>query len=346
MPELSTLAHWEFYTVLLSVLLAVAFKQMASRLADDLYEAVKRGLRRLWRWRAPLPVSGPLLAEAPVPAPPAPVPLSQPPAPEAARYLNFEAVANGDICRIYRAQRIQNLPVPEPVIVKLAGELADNPWLQHEANTLHALVGQAGQYARHLPVLRDQFRMDDGRLANVFLPCDGYDLHALRQHFPQGVEPRHVLWILRRTLGVLGYAHSQGILHGNIDPAHIIVRPQDHNIWLVDWCYAVLRPKETGTGFRALNEIYSAPEVAARKAPLPAADLYSLGLTMLYLLGGDPVQQQIPEHVPEPLVRLLRFLLRPSAIQRPQDAWVLFHEVNELREQIYGPHQFLEFKVE
>lgn len=359
MPELLTLAHWEFYTVLLSLLLLIALKRWAARFGDDTYDLCKRGLQRLWHWLRPVPV----LAAAPPAATAAPsviasTPTVLPPANETytsattittmpalppVRYQDFEPLSAGDIAQLYRARQVS--PSQMPVIVKLAGELADNAWLQHEATALHTLAGNAAQYAKHLPTLLDQFRMDDGRLANVLAPCEGYDLHALRQHFTQGLDAQHVFWIFRRALSVLGYAHSQGILHGNIEPAHIIVRPQDHNVWLVDWCYAVLRPKETGMGFRALNAGYSAPEVAERKAPLPAADLYSLGLTMLYLLGGDPAQQQIPPQTPEPLARLLRFLLRPSAIQRPQEAWVLYHELEVMREKIYGPHQFLELRV-
>jgi serine/threonine protein kinase len=277
----------------------------------------------------------------PTPALPDPAPSPALLIPAQAQYHAIQALTVGDIATLYRATGASGA-----VVIKLANEPADNPWLQNEADTLRALAGEAKQYGQHLPVLRDQFRTQDNRLANVLAPCEGYDLVALRQRFPQGVEPRHVIWIFRRVLSVLGYVHEQGILHGNIEPAHIIVRPQDHNVWLIDWCYAITRPRETGATFRALNAHYSAPEVAERKAPLPAADLYSLGLTMLYLLGGDPLSQTFPPSVPERLQRFVQFFLKPSAIQRPQEAWKMAHTLETIRAELFGPHQFVEFKVD
>jgi len=263
-----TLDDPRFYSLLLATVLIVAAKHFASRLSDDLYAFLKQLFRRFIHFfmnsqpkkaiiKTPtsphneptliniaIPVVAPLVsATTPTTPQPKPAATDTPTTLTTTQgiYQDIQRIANGEIGIIYQAKSDK-----EPVIIKLATELNDNDWLQHEATTLRTLSANAQQYAKHLPVLIDQFRSQDNRLGNIFNLCEGYDLVALRQRFPQGVEPRHVLWIFRRVLSVLGYVHQQGILHGNIEPAHIIVRPHDHNVWLVDWCYAIVLPKETG----------------------------------------------------------------------------------------------------
>jgi len=218
--------------------------------------------------------------------------------------------------------------------------------VQNEAATLRALAHEAKQYAKHLPQLIEQFRSGDDRLITVLEYCEGYNLTELRQRFPDGVEPRHLVWIFRRCLSLLGYAHSRGILHGNLRPEHILVRPKDHNVWLLDWSYAIHRPAETGQGFRVIDPEYGPPEAQAHKPPLPASDLFSLGRCMVYLLGGDPRTGELPAATPDRLVRMLRFFLRESPLQRPQDAWEMYAELEKLRDELFGPHRFVEFRVE
>jgi serine/threonine protein kinase len=153
-----------------------------------------------------------------------------------------------------------------------------------------------------------------------------------------------VVWVLRRALAVLGWAHRNGILHGNLDPAHILVRPHDHMLWLVDWCWAVVNPAITKQGFKARNEIYSPPEVAERGRPTPASDLYALGKCAIHVVGGDPVTKALPEMDPR-LARFLRYLCVESQGGRGQDAWELYLQVDKIREQIWGAHEFVPLEL-
>ena len=47
-----------------------------------------------------------------------------------------------------------------------------------------------------------------------------------------------------RVLSVIGFAHSQGVIHGNIDPAHLLIRGEDHNVTVLDWSNALLSETE------------------------------------------------------------------------------------------------------
>jgi serine/threonine protein kinase len=211
---------------------------------------------------------------------------------------------------------------------------------------LRLLQENAGAQGKHLPRVLDQFRSAEGRLGTALEALDGYTLAQLRQRFPAGVEPRHVLWIFRRCLSALGLAHGKGILHAHLTPDHVLVRPSDHNLWLLDWGVAIHRPAETGETFRAIDPLYSPPEARRGQPPLPASDLYALARCMIFTLGGDPARETLPPATPAPLERLIRALLKESSVQRPQDAWELYQTLDTIREELYGPHRFIEFVVE
>ncbi len=264
---------------------------------------------------------------------------------DAGGYHVTAAIGYGDIATVYGGDMDAADGSRRKVAVKIADDAADNDLIQREVRTLELLTRERSRQRKHLPRLLDSFKTPDGRAANVFAHLDGYDLVRVREKYPDGIPDVHLLWLMRRCLSAVGFAHSQGVLHGNLEPAHILIRPRDHNIWLVDWCWSVVNPAQTGDGFKALNEPYSAPEVAARKAPVPASDLYALGQCMIFAAGGDPAAGSIPDRVDERLVRLLRFFTRASPRQRAQDAWVMYTQLEALRDEMFGGHEFRKFEI-
>ncbi len=263
-----------------------------------------------------------------------------------ASYDLSETLGQGDIATVFGG-RVRDHDTS--VALKLVDDRADNDLIQHEVDTLTILrttapVDDRGPPTQHLPVVIDGLKTADGRLGTVFERVDGIDLVELRRRLPDGVPPRHLIWIMRRALAALGWAHHCGVLHGNLDPSHLMIRPRDHMLWLVDWSWAVVNPARTGQGFKALNETYSPPEVSARKPPLPASDLYALGKCMIFAAGGDPTTRRLPD-MDERLSRFLRFMTQDSALGRPQDAWQTYAQVERLREQIWGAHTFVAFDV-
>jgi len=252
-----------------------------------------------------------------------------------------EHLGDGDLAAIWRAPGDDG----DACIAKVAHAATDNDLLFNEAETLQRLHAGDARQRGLLPQLHDRFFTADGRAGNLLGLVEGLDGLALRARLPHGVPPEHILWIARRLLSVVGHAHACGVLHGNIEPAHVIVRPRDHRVVLIDWCYALFEPARTGQGFRAIHDEYSAPEVAQRGPPTPAADLLSVGRTLAFLLAGDPLSLELPAHVPDPIQRFVRYLARPSPLQRAQDAWDMYAELERIREAVYGPHVFREFVV-
>lgn len=259
------------------------------------------------------------------------------------KYHIQSTLAQGDLATVYGGVVMGGEDDVSKIAIKLVEDPADNDLFRNEINMLKFFSREASIYSKHLPTILDEFKTSDDKLGIIFRQIDGYDLYSIREKYRQGVEPQHIIWIFRRALSVLGYVHSKGIIHGNLEPAHIMVRPRDHNVYLIDWCYSIWKPKATGQGFKCLNEDYSPPEVAARKPPIPASDLYSLAKCMIFLLGGDIKTNTMPATVDERIQRFIKFFVKESAIQRAQDAWEMYHQLDKLREEIFGPHRFLEF---
>ena len=325
-------------------------KRMAGRFSDDFYELIKHKLFG----------GGDKKKKNP---PPAPTPSSRPVSEEqtgvggetspdkdftikTARqtYSLHSGLIRGELATFYVGEYSQENK-KFPVVAKIARQRGDNDLIHNEIRLIKILRENSEQYGKHLPEFLDQFHISGGQAGSIFRRLEGYDLRSIREKFPGGVPPEHVRWIFRRCLSVLGYVHSRGIIHANLDPSHIFVRPGDHNVWLLNWCYGIYKPGQTGEKFRVVNEKFSPPEVGQLKPPLPSSDLYALGKTMLYLLGGDVANNTFPPGVPEKFQRFIRYFVRDSPLQRAQDAWKMYAELDELRQEVWGDHKFIEFKV-
>jgi serine/threonine protein kinase len=93
--------------------------------------------------------------------------------------------------------------------------------------------------------------------------------------------------LLLDLLPVLDFIHQCQVIHRDIKPENIIRRAQDNKLVLVDFgaAKAVTPVNRSVTGTMIGSAEYVAPEQMNGKA-VNASDLYSLGVTCLYLLTG------------------------------------------------------------
>lgn len=260
-------------------------------------------------------------------------------------HVNSKPIAEGDISMVYGGHYSGGENGADSIAVKVVKDSADVDLMRNEARIIKILQAEPSNQSKHLPNLLDRFRTTDKRAGLIFSRFDGHDFYSVREKYKDGIPQKHMVWMLNRLLSVLGYAHSKGVVHCNIEPTHLMIRSYDHNLCLLDWSYGVVNPFATGEGFKVFNEDFSAPEVREKKTPIPASDLYSAGKCMIYILGGDIKRDLMPNSVDARLQRFIKFFVIKSPIQRAQDAWEMREQLVELIEDLWGPRKFLDFEM-
>jgi hypothetical protein len=244
----------------------------------------------------------------------------------------------GDLANLYDAG---------DAIVKIPRDPAVNDLLEREAIALRQLPKDGdGRFLPYVPRLTESFRHRDEatgveRRVNALRRLDGFcTLTEVRAAYPGGVDPRDVAWMWRRLLVALGFAHRAGVLHGAVLPEHVLIHPGEHGLALVDWCHSVpgCHPDRSGrvpalvTG----RADWYPPEVPARAPAGPGTDVFMATRCMTYLIA---------DRAPKPLRAFARGCLLTAENRRPQDAWRLLGELDDLLHRLYGPRRFRPFSL-
>lgn len=152
------------------------------------------------------------------------------------------------------------------------------------------------------------------------------------------LEPRRAAHLAEGIARGLGAIHEQGIVHRDVQPRNLLVRPDDVVV-ISDFGTArdPSTPRRTLTGQLAGTPAYVAPELLADEEPRPAADLYALGSILYEMLAGlppfagrdtsgtirairDEPPPDLPDDVPEELARIVSRLLAKRPAERYADA--------------------------
>lgn len=123
-----------------------------------------------------------------------------------------------------------------------------------------------------------------GYLVQGYVPGRNLD-ECLEAEGPFGED--RIRQLLEDLLPVVQFIHDRQIIHRDIKPANLIQRQDDRRIVLVDFGASKaargVDVAQTGTAIGSAG--YAAPEQVVGRATF-ASDLYSLGVTCLYLLTG------------------------------------------------------------
>jgi hypothetical protein len=261
------------------------------------------------------------------------------------RYTVQRLLASGEVADIYLATTADESPAATepPYLLKAAHVPQGNTHLDIERRSLTRLLGAAGDttYRKYLPTLVESFLTTDRRAKriNVFRFEPGfYTLEQVREQHP-ALDGRHLAWIFKRLLTVLGFSHRQRILHGAVLPSHVMIHPASHGLKLGGWGHSVTTGRRIRTVPARYSDWYPA-EVQQHRPASEATDLFLAARCLVYLAGGHPVRDWMPEAVPLPMRRFIQTCLLESASMRPDDAWALMEDFDDLLQALYGPPKF------
>ena len=209
------------------------------------------------------------------------------------RYQVLRVLGSGGFGQTFLAEDTQ-MPSRRICVIKQLKAIADNPDVykivrdrfQREAATLEALGKDNGL----VPELYASF-CEDNEFYLVQEWIDGKDLSDI-VHSEGCLEEATVKKILLDLLPTLGYIHEKGIIHRDIKPENIILRNRDRKPVLIDFgaVKATLATALTAQGDVTCSVVIGTPTFMPSEQAIGrvgfASDLYSLGLTAIYLLTG------------------------------------------------------------
>lgn len=244
------------------------------------------------------------------------------------KYYFYENVFEGEVAYIYKG--ICN---DELCYLKMAIDEADNDLIDNEYNVLSNVRHQS------LPFAYYKIKINNEN-AIIMREVKGVTMLDLLEEYKRGIEAEHVMWMLERILSVVGYLHSNCVVHGNIKPENIIINKEVHNVSLVGFSFCIKDANTLDARYKIVNDYYTAPEVSKDARVLPSSDIYSIGKIAIKLLGGSVITGGIPLSVDPRIRTFIKNMANDDLSKRPNDAWELWSEVSRIRTEVFGTERF------
>jgi len=247
----------------------------------------------------------------------------------------------GDIADLYRVENKTH-------IVKVARSADDNDLLRAEQRALELMSTITTPVRDGVPRLHDKFQIDGTwkREVNVITQFSGF-WTAAEIHSVTHIDDRTMVWMFKRILAVLTWAHHYKIIHGAILPPHVMfypdndgsnVDPRKHTVRLIDWCYSVDYEKRTRlSAWVPAWKDYYAPELLDKSYVGPESDIYMAAQLMIYLL-------QKTLFMPE-LQKVILKCLEKDPKKRYRKAGDALKDWTEAAVKAFGPPKWHEFNL-
>lgn len=259
------------------------------------------------------------------------------------RYRITHSLGSGGFGETFLAEDTQ-MPSLRRCVIKQLKPIHNNPEIyqlvqerfQREAAILEKLGGNNNQ----IPALYAYFQLN-GQFYLVQEYIEGDTLTAKVKQ--QGVLSESAIReILASLLPVLEYVHSKHIVHRDIKPDNIILRHRDGKPVLID--FGAVR-ETMGTVINSQGSLASSiiigtrgymPSEQAMGRPVYVSDLYSLGITVIYLLTGkQPQELETDPHTGEIIWHshalnispTMTFIIDKAIAYHPRDRFVSAREM-------------------
>jgi len=261
------------------------------------------------------------------------------------RYVLGDVLYSGDVADLYAC----SWGADDRGLFKIVKNAGDNDLVENEGRILEKL-GMAEDHAESVyklfPRLHDSFTLKGKSGSRRVLIIGHYSNHLslaeIIEAYPDGVDFRDAAWMWKRMLFAVGHAHRRGIMHGGITPDHVLVHPTEHGAKILDWTSAV-----TGGHVKLISKKWKdnyPPEVMAKRPASAATDIYMVSACVEELLGLKAAKHEASS-VPPAIRDFLKSCLIPAQGRRPDDAWQLHEELDELLKALVGKRKYREFKM-
>jgi serine/threonine-protein kinase len=165
------------------------------------------------------------------------------------------------------------------------------------------LSGEAAFWDDILPMLKKLQEIKYEGIAGVYAVDEAEGRFVIVEEFVEGYDfvtyvrdcalsLKSFLVVAQEITRSLKYAHDHGILHANLKPSNVLIRP-DGRVRIMDFGQSrYLTPQHFEQDIPASVLRYLAPEQLRRDAVTKATDLYALGAIFYEGLCGRPVYPQ------------------------------------------------------
>ena len=209
------------------------------------------------------------------------------------RYRILKTLGRGGFGETYLTEDT-HMPSRRKCVLKQLKPIVKNPktplWIKERFQREAAILEELGENSEQIPQLYAYFSEGD----KFYLVQEWIEGLTLDQYWSQegNLHRDEITEILLQLLPVLDYVHSRRIIHRDIKPENIILRRGDNKPFLIDFgavkeAIATEINQDSGSNYSASigTPGYMSSEQAAGR-PIYSSDLYSLGLTMIFLLTG------------------------------------------------------------
>ena len=226
----------------------------------------------------------------------------------AGRYQLERLLGTGGMGRVYRARDLLHEAFGEPnssVALKLLGEaFSGSP----DAHVLLYSEFALTRSLRHEHVVRlYSFEVDTAHQLAFFTMelMHGLTLDKLLVECPNGLPWAELQPIALQLLEALAYSHQQGVLHGDVKPANVMLGEQglrlfDFGLGHGESQRAAGLPGLSRSRLKAWTPAYAAPELLAGGGLSECSDLYGAACVVYELAHGRRLSVREPG---QPLVR-------------------------------------------
>jgi len=176
-----------------------------------------------------------------------------------------------------------------PIALKLLGP-ADQPETAHKRFKGEMDIWRKLQHNRNVLPFFGHYVDDNGAMYMISPWCQHGDINNYLLMFPKTDREMLVLQLLHG----LEYLHDQGVIHGDLRGANILIS-DDHQVWIADFGLSKYLDQSPTSTVNRGNFRWMAPELLEQEIPrgdfspyTEATDMYSFAMTTIEIYTGSP----------------------------------------------------------